>query len=125
MNSPVSILLAVASIGGQLGIAGDKLRMLLPPDCAPDLKAAIRQYKPALIELLRLNFLVVQSAAVNATLLWCPDAQTKAALISAGADAGSTYASDELRALVNRRITTAELAVIHEAKRQFLGRIKP
>ena len=56
MNTPIKTLLAVAEIGGKLGVTGDKLRMLLPHDCPPELKDAIRQHKPALIELLRLDF---------------------------------------------------------------------
>src|SRR5947209_3037988 len=42
MTTPIEILLAVGDIGGRLGIAGDKLRMLLPPDCPAELKDAIR-----------------------------------------------------------------------------------
>ena len=48
---------AAAGMSGKLGITGDELRMLLPADCPPELKSAIRRHKPALLELLRLNFL--------------------------------------------------------------------
>ena len=68
MKTPIEVLLAVDGGGGKLGITGDKLRMLLPADCPPELKEAIRQHKSTLLELLRLNFLIVRSETVNATL---------------------------------------------------------
>lgn len=123
MRTPVETLLAVAGIGGRLGIAGDKLRMLLPADCLPELKAAIRQHKCALIELLRLNFLVVRSDTLNAIVFWAPDEATKESLAAAGADPGSIYTAAELDLLVHRRITVGELALIHAAKRRFNGKL--
>ncbi len=52
MRTPAEILLAVAAIGGRLDPLGDRLRMLLPTDCPPELKAAIRAHKPAIMKLL-------------------------------------------------------------------------
>jgi hypothetical protein len=52
MKTPVEILLAVNHEGGRLEPAGDKLRVLLPADCAPELKDAIRQHKYELLDLL-------------------------------------------------------------------------
>lgn len=125
MKTPVEILLAVANIGGELGIRSDGLLMRLPRDCSPDLKAAIRQHKSGLLELLKLNFLVVRADTVNDVLLWAPDESTKARLVAAGGDPGRTYTPDELAALVNRRITIEDLPAIHEAKRVFNGKIRP
>jgi len=43
MKTPVEVRLAIVAIGGRLGIVGDgRLKMLLPPDCPPELKNAIR-----------------------------------------------------------------------------------
>jgi len=70
MNTPIELLMAVAGIGGKLGIAGDRLRMLLPADCPLELKDAIRQQKAALLELLRLNFTVVRSSILSTMLFW-------------------------------------------------------
>jgi hypothetical protein len=52
MKTPVEILLAVNHEGGRLEPAGDKLRVLLPADCAPELRDAIRQHKGELLGLL-------------------------------------------------------------------------
>ena len=52
MKTPVEILRSVKQAGGRLEPAGDKLRMLLPADCSPDLKDAIRQQKSELLVLL-------------------------------------------------------------------------
>jgi hypothetical protein len=49
MKTPADILLAVKKEGGRLEPAGKKLRMLLPSNCPPELKEAIREHK---IELL-------------------------------------------------------------------------
>lgn len=123
MSTPIEILLAVADIGGRLGITGQHLRMLLPPDCPPELKASIRAHKPALLELLRLNFLIVQSGTVNARLFWTPDTATKQALAAAGASAGSIYTAGELEHLNSHRVTVAELPLIHAVKQRFNGTV--
>jgi hypothetical protein len=122
VKTPVEVFLAVADSGGKLGIDGDRLRMLLPEDCPLELKAAIRQHKPALLELLRLDFLVVDSDALKTTVIWTPDEATKEALIAAGAKPGSIYAAPELEQLVHGRITVDELRAIHAAKQGFDGK---
>jgi hypothetical protein len=123
MKTPVGVLLAVAGVGGRLGVAGDRLRMLLPADCASELKEAIRQHKAALLELLRLDFLVIRSDTLNATVFWTPDVATKESLAAVGADLGSIYTGAELEELVHRRITTRELPLIHAAKQRFKGKV--
>lgn len=65
MRTPIGVWLAVAAIGGRLGVAGDKLRMLLPPNCPPGLKDAIRLHKTGLLELLHMDFLVVEFEALR------------------------------------------------------------
>lgn len=123
MKTPVDVLVAVAGVGGRLGIADDRLRMLLPADCPPELKGAIRQHKSTLLELLRLVFLVVRSDTLNATVFWTPDEATKASLAAAGADLGSIYTASELEQLVNRRVTVGDLPLIHAAKKRFKGKL--
>jgi len=123
MKTPVELLLAVAEIGGQLGPADDKLRMLLPADCPPEMKDAIRQHKSVLLELLRRGFLVIQSDTLNATMFWAADEATKEALAAAGADLGSIYTVSELEQLVHRRVTSIELPLIHAARCRFDGRL--
>ena len=123
MKTPIEVLLAVDGGGGKLGITGDKLRMLLPADCPPELKGAIRQHKSALLELLRLDFLVVRSDTLNATLFWTPDEAAKDSLAAAGAELGSIYTASELEQLVRQRVTTNELPLIHAAKQRFRGKV--
>ena len=122
MKTPICVLLAVAEIGGWLGVVGESsLRMLLPADCPQELKDAIRRHKVALLELLGFKFVIIRSNALNCTLIWTPDAETKALLITAGAEPSSIYTAAELEILVHRRITVAELRAIHAAKRKFSG----
>ena len=125
MNTPIATLLAVTDIGGKLAAAdNDALRMLLPPGCPPALKAALRAHKSALLALLRANFLVIRSDALDATVFWTPDDANRETLIAAGADPGSIYTADELANLVNRRVTSAELPGIHAAKGVFRGKVR-
>jgi hypothetical protein len=123
MKTPVDVFLAVAGIGGRLGVADDRLRMLLPADCPPELKGAIRQHKSALLELLRLDFLVVRSDTLDATVFWTPDEASKEALAAAGAEQGSIYTASELEQLVRRRVTVGELPLLHAAKKRFNGKL--
>ena len=125
MNTPVSTLLAVAATGGRLrpGEAG-KLRMLLPASATDELKAAVRHHKSALLELLKLEFLIIESAALGgAILFWAPDDDTKISLVQFGADASAVYTAEELRLLANKRVTVPELAAIHASRRAFGGRV--
>ena len=52
MKAPAELIREVFAIGGRLEPLGDRLRMLLPMDCPPELKAAIRAHKPAIMALL-------------------------------------------------------------------------
>ena len=70
MKTPVEVLLAVDAIGGRLEIAGDKLRVLLPANCPDELKAAILQHKPTLLNLVRLTFLIVRSGVLSVTVFF-------------------------------------------------------
>jgi hypothetical protein len=49
MKTPADILIAVKQEGGRLEPAGKKLRMLLPSNCPPELKEAIREHKSELL----------------------------------------------------------------------------
>jgi len=124
MKSPIQIWLAVAACGGKLGIAGDKIRMLLPVDCSAELKDAIRQHKAALLKLLCLDFVAVQSEALASTIFWTPDELTKQVLVEVGAAPGSIYTAEELERIVRKRVTIGELRLIDEAKRKFDGTLR-
>src|SRR5947208_411406 len=124
MKTPVEILLSVAGTGGWLRIVDGQLRMTLPADCPPEFKDTIRQHKPALLNLMRLTFLLVSSRVLDdAVVLFVPDEATKYSLVAAGADRSAIYTRDELGALVARQVTPEELRLIHEVKRQFNGKL--
>jgi hypothetical protein len=123
MKTPVEILLTVASSGGRLRIVDGQLRMLLPADCPPELKDAIRRHKPALLDLMRLTFLIVRSDVLDAIVFFVPDDRTKESLVSAGADPASIYTRAELAVLVRSRISVEELSLIHTAKQRFNAKV--
>jgi hypothetical protein len=124
MKTPVDVLLAVAAIGGKLDIVeGDALRTVLPRDCPPALKDAIRRHKPDLVALLRLEFHVVRADALNATVLWTRDEANKGLLIAAGAELGSIYTVAELELLVHGQVNTEELRAIHTARQRFNAKL--
>jgi hypothetical protein len=123
MKTPVEVLLSVVRIDGKLDSAGDKLRVLLPVNCPPELKDAIRQHKLALLDLMRLTFLVVRSDALNSIVFFAPDDATKESLVAAGVDPGSIHTTAELGVLVQHRITMDELPLIHAAKQRFNAKV--
>jgi hypothetical protein len=123
------MLLAVTALGGRLQPAGDQLCGLLPIDCPAELKNGIRQHKPELLALLQSEFLIIRSAALNETIFFAADEETKRALVDAGAEPGCVYTREELRLLIDQPrhepITAAELLRLHTAKRIFNRRISP
>jgi hypothetical protein len=52
MRTPAQIISAVSRLGGKLEPVGNKLRILLPADCSPELKREIRQHKDQLLAVL-------------------------------------------------------------------------
>ena len=123
MKTPIDVILAVDDIGGRLGVAGDKLRVLLPPNCPPSLKEAIRQYKSALLRAIQPGIWIVRSDTLKTIVLWVPDDATKEWLAGVGVDPRSIYTTSELEQLVNRRVTADELRLIHAAKQRFNGKV--
>jgi hypothetical protein len=117
--TPIDVLLSVAETDGRLGLAGTKLRLLLPVNCPPALSNAVHAQRPALLHLLQLNFLIVHSEVRSLTLFWAPDETTKESLVAAGAKVGNVYTNAELEVLVRRRVRIAELPAIHAAKECF------
>jgi hypothetical protein len=122
-------LVAVSSLGGRLEPAGARLRALLPRNCSDALRNGIREHKTQLLALLRCQFIIVRSGVLDETVYFAADAQTRAALIGAGAEPGCIYTLEELRVLTTRHqsepIMAAELLRIHSAKRVFSGQITP
>jgi hypothetical protein len=127
-DTPIAILQKAADLGLTLSFT--------PPDTL-DVKASgpwpksfadtLRTYKPQLLDLLRLPFVMVFSQILEETVFFCADEPTKAALVAAGAEEWSIYTKDELRTLSEQNrvapLTAAELRRVHEIKRTFCGRI--
>jgi len=123
MKTPIELLLTVTNLDGRLSTADDKLRVLLPADCPPELKDEIREHKPALLDLMRLRFLIVHSHVLDSIVFFVPDDPTKEWLVTAGAEPGSIYTTAELRSLVQRRVTAEELRLFHAAKQLLNGKV--
>jgi hypothetical protein len=76
-----------------------------------------------LIELPRLNFVVVRSYGLKRFVFWALDQATREALVGLGAGPGRIYTAAELSELVNRRVTAEELPLIHAAQQRLNGRV--
>jgi hypothetical protein len=83
--------------------------------CPPEFAEVLRAHKPALLALLKLPFVMVQSATLGeTTILFCADEDTKGALVEAGAELWSIYTLAELQTLCGQNrvapLTAAETA---------------
>jgi len=126
--SPIQILLCAAKLGLKLGVEnGDTLTVQPFASCSPKFADTLRDYKPQLLALLQLPFVMVFSQALEETVFFCEDELTKAALVEAGASEWAVYSKDELRVLIGQNrikpFTADELCKLHGIKRTFRGRI--
>jgi hypothetical protein len=106
----------------------DTLTVQPVASCPPEFADTLRSYKPRLLSLLALPFVMVRSQALDgAILFFCQDEATRAALVQAGAEEWSIYTKDELRILCEQNrvapLSPAELRKVHEIKRTFRSRI--
>jgi hypothetical protein len=127
-ETAISILQKAADIGLKLGLKQpDTLTVESAKRWPREFANTLQNYKPRLIALLRLPFVMVYSEALAETIFFCEDEDTKAALVEAGAESGCIYTREDLRALIEQHrrepITAAELLYIHGAKRAFNGRL--
>jgi len=92
-----------------------------------DFADTLRDYKPRLIALLRLPFVMVYSQALQETIFFCQEEATKEALTEAGASEWSIYTKEELRILVAQNrvapLADAELRRLYELKKTFSATI--
>jgi hypothetical protein len=127
-NTPISVLQKAADLGLKLGL---KSPATLTVDSSTQWPCqfadTLRDYKPQLLALLQLPFVMVFSEALGETTFFCENEATKAALVEAGASEWSIYTKDELRVLIaqnrTKPFTADELCKLHELKRTFSGRI--
>ena len=113
--------------GLHLKAVGNALHVNPARSCPSDFVSMLRAYKPDLLSLLQLRFVMVDSEALGDRLFFCEDEDTKAAFVAAGADPWSIYTKAEVRVLMahNRAkpFLSDELRTLHEIKRTFKGRI--
>src|SRR4029077_16006068 len=129
-DTPISILQKAGDLGLKLGLKPpDTLTVESAKRWPRDFAETLRDYKPQLLALLRLPFCMVYSEALQETIFFAEEEDTKAALVGAGADEWSIYTKDELRLLPahNRAkpFLPDELCKLHAIKRTFHGRIAP
>ena len=127
-DSPISILQKASDLGLTLSfMLPDTLDVKASGPWPKSFADTLRTYKPQLLDLLRLPFVMVFSQILEETVFFCEDEDTKAALVEAGADEWSVYTKDELRVLVEQNrvapLAIQELRRVHEIKRTFSGRI--
>ena len=126
-ETPISVLKEAATRGLRLEAQPDGLHVDPGEHCPPAFEETLRAYKPQLLALLQLPFVMAYSDTLEETIFFCEDEDTNAALIEAGASEWSIYTKDELRVLVEQNrvapLSPAELRKVHEIKRKFSGRI--
>ena len=113
--------------GLTLSTNGPKLRVRPAERLTPEFAETLRQHKWHLLAMLSWPFVMVYSKALEQTIFFAEDEDTKAALIEAGADSFAIYTKRELPVLIAQNrvapFTDDELRKVHEIKRTFNGRI--
>jgi hypothetical protein len=126
-KTPISVLKEAAASGLRLEAQPDGLHVNPGEDCPPAFEETLRAYKPQLLALLHLPFVMVYSQILEETVFFCENEDTKAALIEAGAGKWSIYTRSELQILCEQNrvapLSPDELRKVHQIKRTFNGRI--
>lgn len=123
----IAVLQKAADRGLKLEAHGGELHVIPGDRVSPDFEPVLKAYKPALLTLLRLPFVMLYSKSLEETIFFCADEDTRNALVEAGAEEWSIYTKNELRILVTHNrvapLSADELRKVHEIKRTFHGRI--
>jgi hypothetical protein len=123
MHTAISILIEAHEHGQRLEVHGDKLRVTPADRCTKEFADTLRAHKQALLALLALPCVMVESKAIDELLFFCADESTKRALIDASADEWAMYTKAELKILVEQNrvapFSLEELAKLHEIKKTF------
>jgi hypothetical protein len=128
--TPIEVFTEAAERGLKLGLKAPATLIVESAKRWPrDFAETLRDYKPRLLTLLQLPFVMVYSRALEETIFFCEDEATKDALVEAGADEWSIYTKRELRQLIAQNriapISDDELRKLHEIKQTFGARIAP
>ena len=123
-KTPIEVFCQTAELGLKLGVRpGNKLTVQPIEACPPGFLETLREAKGWLLILLQWPFVMVHSRALEETIFFCEDEDTRVALVEAGAEPSCIYTREELCLLVEQHrrepITAAELLSIHAAKRGF------
>ena len=126
--TPIQVLQEASELRLTLGFEPPDTLAIQPANrCPKDFVPVLKAHKPALLALLKLPFVMVFSKIFGATIFFCEDDDTRAALVEAGAEPWSIYTRAELQTLCEQNrvapLTAAELRKVHEIKRTFDGRI--
>ena len=126
--TPVGLLQQAADYDLKLGFEPPNTLTVEPPErCPKDFPPILKAHKTLLLALVKLPFVMVCSKALEETVFFCQDEQTKAALEEAGADSFSIYTKAELQVLCEQNriapLSHAELRKLHDIKRTFNARI--
>jgi tubulysin polyketide synthase-like protein len=125
--SPVDLLKAAADRGLTLRINGEKLRVLPAEHLSADFAEVLKAHKPALLALLKLRFVMVDSQILGETIFFAEDDATRGALVQVGASECSICTRAELQTLCAQNriapLTASELRKLQEIKRACSGRI--
>ena len=127
--TPIALLEKAADLGLKLGSEGRHTLTVEPAERCPRAFAdTLKDHKWLLLGLLRLPFVMVFSQALEDTIFFCEDQDTKKALVEAGAEPWSIYTRDELRILIAQNriapLALSELNLLHAIKRTFNARIR-
>jgi len=127
-DTPIAVLQKAADLDLKLGFKPpDTLIMEAAKRWPREFAQILPDYKPRLLALLRLPFVMVCSKALEETVFFCQDEQTKAALEESGADSFSIYTKAELQVLCEQNriapLSSAELRKLHDINRTFNARI--
>jgi hypothetical protein len=119
--TPIQVLQKACDISLKLGFEPPDTLTVEPARlCPAEFAEVLKAHKPALLTLLKLQFVMVFSQILDETILFCEDEDTKGALVEGGADPWSIYTRAELQTLcVQNRVaplTAAELRKVHEIK---------
>jgi len=127
MPTTIDVFQRAAQRGLRLKAVGSDLHVKPGSGCSLDFAETLREYKPCLLSLLQLHFVMVYSERIGETFFFCEDEDTKAALVEAGASEWSIYTKAELRTLCAQNriapLSDTELRKVYELKRTFQGRI--
>jgi hypothetical protein len=123
--TPIEAILSIIDAGGWVLARDGKLVLETPTDPEVRIVDALRCHKPAILEILRYDWLVVESSlSPGHQMFWCPSREVRTALIQSGVSPGSIWTREELGAVVQTKPSRNELRAMIQSKRRFDGHFR-